>query len=536
MGANAPVVNPIVCPKDWPVKDDEFELVALEEPITNAKILPHTGHISGAARDNVMLVVAARDSFENSSFVIRSGNKELHNVTVTISDLVTSGEPGITNRNAMLHKYNIDIRIVKCWFQAGTAINDTKHKILTPELLLHDDSLVMVDYAHQVNIVKNIDKIQDTKVIQPFIVPAKQNKQVWLTINVPKDQRPGIYKGLVTVAANGNTKTIPLLIEILPFVLPEPTLEYAFYYEGRLTSTGQPKVSYSDKTPQQMLADLIDMRNHGLTNATVWHQFSTDTSMWSKDQERLRQTLSIRKMMGWGSEPLLYLDWTTTFKNDLALYRRKLRLIKEVAQEYGINKIYIYGVDEVTGHRLKMLRPLYQAVREEGLMNFVACKEDFLLYVPDLLDLPNLARKQEPYVMNIIKKIGVLAWNYGNPQNGVEEPATYRNNYGLSLILNGFHGTCNYAYQGSWNDFKNHVYRSHAMAYATLDEPIPTMQWEGWRAGVNDVRYLTLLRGLNPKIDDYLNSYHPPPVEFRNSAIAFLKYSKPPNFNKTSHY
>jgi hypothetical protein len=35
------------------------------------------------------------------------------------------------------------------------------------------------------------------------------------------------------------------------------------------------------------------------------------------------------------------------------------------------------------------------------------------------------------------------------------------------------------------------------MAYPTVNKPIPTIQWEGWREGVNDVRYLSLLKSQN---------------------------------------
>ena len=59
----------------------------------------------------------------------------------------------------------------------------------------------------------------------------------------------------------------------------------------------------------------------------------------------------------------------------------------------------------------------------------------------------------------------------------------------------GLTGACTYAYQSDdpWNDFNNNQLRPHTMAYPTLSEPIPTLQWEGWREGVHDLRYLTTL-------------------------------------------
>jgi len=36
------------------------------------------------------------------------------------------------------------------------------------------------------------------------------------------------------------------------------------------------------------------------------------------------------------------------------------------------------------------------------------------------------------------------------------------------------------------------------MSYAARTRPIRTLQWEGWREGVDDVRYLTMLLNVDP--------------------------------------
>ena len=90
---------------------------------------------------------------------------------------------------------------------------------------------------------------------------------------------------------------------------------------------------------------------------------------------------------------------------------------------------------------------------------------------------------QQSYVM--------LPWAYNHPQAGKELPGTYRNEYGLSIYLDGYKGVSNYAYQHGyhWDDWGDEVWRAHVMAYPTLDKPIPTLQWEGFREGIDDVRY-----------------------------------------------
>ena len=49
----------------------------------------------------------------------------------------------------------------------------------------------------------------------------------------------------------------------------------------------------------------------------------------------------------------------------------------------------------------------------------------------------------------------------------------------------------------AWNDFDSPKYRDHVMAYPTAGAPIDTLQWEGYREGVDDTRYLaTLLHAI----------------------------------------
>ncbi|EKD46959.1 MAG: hypothetical protein ACD_66C00277G0001, partial [uncultured bacterium] len=85
----------------------------------------------------------------------------------------------------------------------------------------------------------------------------------------------------------------------------------------------------------------------------------------------------------------------------------------------------------------------------------------------------------------------IIPWAYNNPQAGIEKPGTYKMIYGKSLIIDGFKGVCNYAYQSGecWNDWANETWRPHVMAYPTQETPIPTLQWEALREGIDALRY-----------------------------------------------
>ena len=128
---------------------------------------------------------------------------------------------------------------------------------------------------------------------------------------------------------------------------------------------------------------------------------------------------------------------------------------------------------------------------------FVACFPGSFEVIGDLL---NLAVYNGPLLPGEARKwhsVGHSIFSYGNPQVGVEEPETYRRNFGLVLWKAGYDGAMNYAYQHAFGDIylddDDEIFRDHVFAYPTVDGVIDTIQWEGFREGVDDVRYLTTL-------------------------------------------
>jgi hypothetical protein len=492
IGANAPIVHATVPPPDWSLKGNAAEVVTLAEPITNEYVLPFSDVIPGVGSPGVLRVRGAPDSFEAASFVIRSGEEALRDVTIEVPDLAAAERSA--GQEAIIPKRHIDVRVVKCWYQAGAQLNDATHKMLKPELLLHDDNLVQVDYARQVVLVRNYDHIQDSAALLPFTIPAKQNRQIWLTVHIAHGLGPGRYSGPITIRAGARKMTLTLDVDVLPFSLPDPMLDYVLYYEGHLVDVPPTRPNSRSKTEAQMVAELLDMKEHGLTNATVWHQLGADRTKRDTDWERLRRTLELRKMVGWGGRPLLYLDWRSGASTAPDEYNRTIVQIKALASSYGVRDVFIYGLDERRGKEFIKLRPMYEAVHRAGARTFVAMTEDtYLSSAADLIDLPVLwAPSVHPHNIAKLHSMGARIWKYSGPQAGLEEPEAYRREYGLNLLAAGFAGACNYQYQlGSWNDFVDPRGRLNTMAYPTTTVPVPTTQWEGWRAGVNDVRYLT---------------------------------------------
>ena len=168
----------------------------------------------------------------------------------------------------------------------------------------------------------------------------------------------------------------------------------------------------------------------------------------------------------------------------------------------GAENYYIYGVDEqdlnTSEHRARI-----EAAHDAGAKVFCAEYETDAKYsAADVLDLLVAGGAPDPSLAALYHSYGHRIFSYDNLQAGVEAPQTYRRNYGLLLWQNDYDGAMDFAYywafNNTWNDFDclewDHMYyRDHNFVYPTVSGVIDTVQWEGFREGVDDVRYLSTL-------------------------------------------
>jgi len=497
------------------------------KPISSSMILLDTEPVPGEIT-HTLTATAAPGEYEPISFVLWS-YKDITSLEVTATDLVkTTDAPAslgqVSVTPSLIPSSNLDIRVVKAWYQAGTAWSgikqDRSRKVLVPELLLHDDSLVRVDPVKQANYLKvsyngvekyvpvsgeddpfygksiiSVDElpVKDSPSLLPLDIPAGTNKQLWLTIRVPDDAEPGSYVGKLEFKAGGqDLGYITLQVNVLPITLPEPPITYSIYYRGRLDPSGRGSISSELKSEKQFRAEMENLFSHGVTNPTVYQEF---------DPETLGRVLEIRNDVGMIGKPLFYLGVLTGNPTDAAglqALKEKVRAVVEFTRGYGVPEVYFYGTDEARGERLASQKLAWQAVHEAGGKTFVAGFQGTFEAMGDLLDIlvwsgwPDAAEARKWH------GIGHKIFNYGNPQGGVENPEVYRRNFGLLLWKVGYDGAMTYAYQHSfgniWNDFDHSTYRDHNFTYPTVDGVIDTIAWEGFREAVDDLRYVAALQ------------------------------------------
>ena len=527
--------NPVnIYAADAETASKDIQIFTLKNPIIGVPILPHDNlvrtNIPGMAMTNELRLTAARGEYESASVVIHS-LRDVPGLLLEAGDFIKEGGERIIPRE------EIDIRAVKCWYQSdsawcGIGLNPSNISCkLTPELLLKNDSLVRVDEAgtnnylvlkfpegERVVLISDSTKrtkgqwkvnkpeefpVRDSKKLLPLDLPAGLNKQYWLTIRVPEDAGEGIYTACLTIKNRaGELGKIALRLRVLPFSLPLPKTWYdskkdfisSLYYNGRL-SAEYPNGSVSDleKTEEQLRAELRDMRDHNIFNPTCRQNFNG-----------LGTYLRIRNELGMRGLPLFWLgSFPSNYQKDkeeLKKVRKMAQRLRETAATYGIKEVYLYGIDEAENEKLIAQRKVWETVHQAGAKMFVAGYTGSYEKVGDVLDLQVQARAPIPDEARKWHSASHKICCYLNPQTGPEDPELFRRNYGLLLWKAGYDGAMTYAYQASmgdiYNDFDDVQYRDHVFSYPTVDGVIPTLAIEGYREGIDDIRYATLLRSL----------------------------------------
>ena len=401
-----------------------------------------------------------------------------------------------------------DVRILKYWFQNGRRNTGNMRKTLVQELLVKDDGLVRVDEkagTQELHVIapdgtasyvdiSTADSLElegkivrDSKELLPFSLEKGKLKFLWVTVYAPSGTAGGEYEGALSITAKGGKPLrIRLSVSVPDFELAPPELEYSIYYRGKLVEGKEPGIDSESKTEEQFRAELLNMKAHGVVNPSIYQ---------SCKDPLFARVLDIRNELEMSKTNCYFLGLGAgagaSAKEDL---ERILKLVKEK----GYGDLYLYGMDEAGGKRLASQRGAWQATRNAGAKIFVACFGDFFDLVGDLLDVAIMAGELRPDMAQKVHGAGNRIFNYANPQCGAEMPLTYRRNYGLALWKAGYDGAMDYAYQHSfghgWNDFDDRALRDHVMAYPTADGVIDTIQWEGFREGIDDVRYVTTLK------------------------------------------
>ena len=506
----------------------DYQVDVVGPAITDHLVLPEGPLPSVCRRAREMSMSGCRGEYSSLSFVV-TALEPLADVRIEIDPV--RGDGGSWPADA------IDARVVKQLFRRSVGAGAA----LMPTLLVHDESFLGVEPAPTDAEPDRLTHVapgplRDADTLQPLSFSGR--RQFWLTVQIPEQARPGDYTAaLRVVPQNSNAAELTVSVHVYPFELLPPLIEYSIYYPAWLEAgrAEDHQYKFGDLSATQMLAEFRNMREHGLTNPNIYDspKVLEDGSL---DFGKLDRIIDMREQAGMRPRVLYLLGHPLPFRDrpltpeERQRTRRYVREIDAWAEARGYDDVFYAANDEWWGERLSNERDSMLAVEEAGGSTFVAVMHTtFFERVGDALTRPVLqssigaqiehaAKKYTPqqalrHAADLAKAgsfIPMLAapnyrraidgmhrqgrkiFTYMNPIAGTPFPELHRRSTGLGMWRVGFDGTMTWAYTHITGDKVNQA-MIFSMVYRTENDVLDTLHWEGFREGVNDVRYLTTL-------------------------------------------
>ena len=457
----------------------------------------------------------AMGEFEPVSFELFSFG-DLGDVTFKVGELAGPG-------GAKIGADGLDLRVVKLWFQNGNAwlsyFDDPGLK-LVPELLLHDENIVKVDLKDAANYARvkdengkdgwlwisspkdfgsnrfdpDRDNFRDAKAMQPVQLVKNEFKQFILTVHAAKNQKPGVYRGKVDVLDKGGKAlaAIPVAVRVLPFELPfpgtyaDPTRPFAVCYMGAEV-----------KPDKALLQSYFD---HGLYHPSFY--ITTEESEQVKCIAMMQEIgfpldLIVTGLdIGWFG---LNFGGRMTFDQVMTAKNGAERMAKYWDRILGHHNILTSYGDEQGAAFVAAHREFFEFYFDKGIK--VGCAGHDPLFFKGGYVYQNMPIGTSPD-----DKARIDRWNqvgdkyvafYACQHTASENPQFVRYQHGLLGYLAGISMIDNYEFAiGPMNDRAHDVYRPMVMTYRDADGLMETIQWSGFREGIDDMRYATYLKLL----------------------------------------
>jgi hypothetical protein len=487
--------------------------------ISSVMRLPDAYPLDGKFGGDVEIVMA-RDQYQDASFEVYPF-KNLDGVELKLSALKSAD-------GSTFSAENLDLRVVKVWYQNGNGwfsyFADPGLK-LVPELLLHDENLIRVDTKEKANYARiktakgtkevwisapqklNVgfdpyqDGFVDAKTLQPVSLTAGQFKQFVLTAHATADTKPGIYQGNITVSAKGQkSQIIPVAIKVLSFQLPLPKTNYDINKDFVVSLMGAwPEIDPHNKA---FLSTLKDLRAHNILELGPNVDPNTPPDQAALQVKLMKQAGFLTKPIfggglpggGANNRPPL------SFDQQMELERLSKWYSDYYKENFGHTDAFIGSGDEQGAAWLLTERPLWRIEHRNGLKsNLAGHIETYFPTSGYMLDVrPTAGSPEESDKANLWKQIGSgYTGFYAGQHNGSENPAFVRRQHGLLGYLSNFDMVDNYQFAyGPWNDRAWDLYKPMVLAYPISDGLVDTLEWEGFRSGIDDIRYATKLRQL----------------------------------------
>lgn len=425
-----------------------------------------------------------------------STQRPVSNVELLASDL-TGPSAGVAGKV-------IDIYVVKEWPQAGVGVHQSAPQVVG-ELLLKDDRQPIRD-RYRIGCRHWRQVLRPARYYSPPDVRLQGRavtdlhsatpKQIWVSIRVPGDARPGTYHGWIEVSSPTGTfagQRLALELEVLPLALLEPEQDLFLWFRGTL----DPYAPQHYVSPAVFRAQLQDIFEHGFRSI----------SLNEYRRERLQRAVDIASQVGFRRNLVLRpsaIPWIDTvnlrgmrplfYVSDEIDRRGETSIATHIAQSRMVKQRHGATMVSLMGYRFA------RRLRDEG----------------DIGHPPDVVSYYLPENLDYFRAHGAFSELRGVPTyyhwaSHMEKPNVHRVLAGFYLWRSGASGIAPYCYQhlprypsSPFNDFDEWddserigndepPFKDHMTTYPGRSGPIPTVQWKGLSAGLYDLRYLTTL-------------------------------------------
>lgn len=343
-------------------------------------------------------------------------------------------------------------------------------------------------------------------------VPAGRNQQYWLTVQVPVGAAPGDYAGEVSIATVAGTSKLPVRLTVLPFALSTPKNQNLgiYYYAGVNMASS---ASGAEKIEKLVLADLKDMREHGLNFVVInlpGEAIKWDADPVTFDLSHIAWMMKLTRQVGGfdGVFPV-YMGgaWKADRQDKVQVVQNLIKTIEAERKAQGWPEFIYYLVDEpFGGEKLDNAMAPYQAAKGvPGVRTYCtvsglageklapwldvrchATSGSTGYYWPEVYDKAMADRDDYWWYSNCTREFpAVMRFKAGF--HHIKSQATGQTYWHFrNLIGSGF---CDF--DGGPGDY--------VTSYPGVDGPVATIQWECHREGIDDARYVWALEALIAK-------------------------------------
>jgi hypothetical protein len=374
------------------------------------------------------------------------------------------------------------------------------------------------------------------KKAQSANIAADSSKQFLISIDVPKNTPPGLYKTLLKLKDHkGVIFNIPLRLKVLPFSLPELGLDHSFFL-WYLGAYRKPSLPYLQR-------EIWDMRKHGCnlymipTRTRGVRIIKKKNGIISFDLSKLEQFLQsffqiVRSLEIESDTPVIYPFPANFLNKDLAIacgvskwskhinsplkkginvkYKRALTdfiiQLEKLRARHGWPEFLYYPIDEpYSVEKSKLAWILLETIKKAAKVRTFCTLVQPGNYFKPLEPVVDVrvynggdAFKDSNKLRALAEKDGAEYWLYGMHYDKAKwtivNHARFRWGFAALKLKCGANGF--WIYEWSKGNFLNAVAGLNGLIYPLAEGTVPSLRWENFRRGVEDYKYYFLLKRI----------------------------------------